>query len=310
MKMIDEKWVVFYSFIMIVVIILSAAPAVPKGLNWLIVIATMIGFIAIIGQSINGRLWGIFIDERKKMTLSRFQLVIWTLIILSAFLTIALERVYTNAPNPLDIALPTQLWALLGISTVSLVGSPLILSTKVPKKPTDDAIARAASSTKQSTQAQTIIDEEEEKQAAVKQKSIVDNRAINDEETKQVDAAQKSIADNRAIINNEKMRIEKNVKTFGTLAINENSNDAKFSDMFNGDEVGNEPFIDMAKVQMFFFTILVAISYVVLLVNLIVTKEPAGLTSFPVLSDGVIAILGISTAGYLANKTIDHTKTT
>jgi hypothetical protein len=36
----------------------------------------------------------------------------------------------------LAIALPEQLWTLLGISTVSLVGSPLILSTKLPKEPT------------------------------------------------------------------------------------------------------------------------------------------------------------------------------
>jgi hypothetical protein len=33
-------------------------------------------------------------------------------------------------PNPLDISVPSELWLLMGISTTSLMASPLIKSTK------------------------------------------------------------------------------------------------------------------------------------------------------------------------------------
>lgn len=260
-------WLSTVSILMMIAIFLSGYFA-PKGWNWALVISFMIVFIALIGKLITGRFSGIFIDERNKMTLSRFQLVIWTLIVLSAFLAIALERVKAGAPDPLAIALPTQLWALLGISTTSLVGSPLIKSTKVQKMPTKDAINKAA---------QLFIKKE--------------NPAKGDTEKTREDI------------------IRENAKTFGILDINEKFKDAKFSNMFTGDELANSGFIDMAKVQMFFFTLIIAFSYMVLLVNLIMTAEPAGLNSFPALSDGLVALLGISSAGYLTNKAVDHTKT-
>jgi hypothetical protein len=267
-KLLPGGWVVIISLLMIVIIILSGLFAA-KGWNWLLVILSMVVFIIILGMNINGRFWGIFIDERNKMTLSRFQLVIWTLIVLSAFITIALERVKAGESDPLAIALPWQLWALMGISTASLVGSPLIQNVKTQKKPTDEAIKRAVQLEAQS----------EANSATPKAKDI----------TKAEEAIQAT--------------------NIGILDVNKSKEEAVFSDMFKGDEMGNNTSIDMSKVQMFFFTIVAAISYIVLLVNWIATKDPAGLTSFPQLSDGLIAILGISHAGYLTNKTIDHTKT-
>lgn len=258
-------WLSTVSILMMIAIFLSGYFA-PKGWNWTLVIFFMIVFIALIGKLITGRFSGIFIDERNKMTLSRFQLVIWTLIVLSAFLTIALERVKAGAPDPLVITLPTQLWALLGISTTALVGSPLIRSTKVQKTPTQGAINKAA---------QLFSKKDPDKRDTKKAEDI----------------------------------IRENAKTFGILDINEKFKDAKFSDMFTGDELANSGLIDMAKVQMFFFTLIIAFSYMVLLVNLIMTTEPAGLNSFPALSDGLVALLGISSAGYLTNKAVDHTKT-
>lgn len=259
-------WLSTVSILITIAIFLSGYFA-PKGWNWALVISFMIVFIALIGKLITGRFSGIFIDERNKMTLSRFQLVIWTLIVLSAFLAIALERVKAGAPDPLAITLPTQLWALLGISTTSLVGSPLIKSTKVQKTPTPGEIKKAAP---------LFIKKEK-------------NPKRDMEEVKGI--------------------IRENAKTFGILDINEKFEDAKFSNMFTGDELANSGFIDMAKVQMFFFTLIIAFSYMVLLVNLIMTAEPAGLNSFPALSDGLVALLGISSAGYLTNKAVDHTKT-
>jgi hypothetical protein len=277
-------WVPIVSGLVIIAIFLSGLFA-PKGWNWALAMFFMIVFIAAIGKLITGRYSGIFINERYKMTLSRFQLVIWTLIVLSAFLTIALERINASVASPLDIALPQQLWALLGISTTSLVGSPLILSTKVPKTLT--------ASDKQDAAILLIK----------KENDPIKIKILNDAEN--IAADQKTMDAQAGIIT----QAEEIVDKFGILASNEKPSDAKFSDMFTGDEKGNADFIDMAKVQMFFFTLIIAFSYMVLLVNLIMTTQPAGLNSFPALSDGLVALLGISSAGYLANKTYDKTKT-
>lgn len=254
--------------VLMVVFIFLFGFFLPKGLNWGAAMLFMVVFIALIGQLITGRVSGIFINERFKMTLSRFQLVIWTLIVLSAFLAIALERVRAGVVDPLAIELPPQLWELLGISTVSLVGSPLIQGTKVQKEPTPEAIKKAA-----------LLYVRQEKNAKY--------RTLE----KQTDI------------------INENVKTCGILDCNKEIGDAKFSDMFTGDEVANKGLVDMAKVQMFFFTLIIAFSYMVLLANLIMTAEPAALGSFPALTDSVVALLGISSAGYLTSKVPDKTKT-
>lgn len=246
-------WVFFVSLLLTAVMILAGLFA-PRGWNWVIVVASMLIFIVTLGVYINGRPWGIFIDERNMMTLSRFQLVVWTLIILSAFITITLARVRALVADPLAIELPWQLWALMGISTTSLMGSPLIRSTKKRKTPTDEARSRMAKLQRLDV---SMIDKTRE----------------------------------------------------GTLSVKEKVDEAQFADMFRGEEVENSPYLDMAKVQMFFFTIIAAIAYAVVLVNWIATKEPSALASFPELSDGLLAILGISHAGYLGNKMVDHTKT-
>ena len=232
----------------------------PAGWNWALVMFFMIVFVISLGKLKTESYFGIFINERKKMSLSRFQLVIWTLIVLSAFLTIALYNISAKIANPLEITIPPQLWYLLGISTTSLVGSPLVLSTKRKKTPIEEEVILFQE--RKGITAKTITTE-----------------------------------------------ITDNVTRFGTLDFNLKIEDAKFADMFMGDEIGNSGSIDMAKVQKFFFTLIIAFSYMLLLLNLIMNADSTGLSSFPALDDSLVALLGISSAGYLTNKTYDKTKT-
>ena len=92
-------------------------------------------FTFVCGQGVTGRWMGALIDERNVMSLSRFQMVAWTLLILSAYLTAALANIATGQAHPLAINLPQELWVLLGIGTASLVGSPLLLNAKMTKTP-------------------------------------------------------------------------------------------------------------------------------------------------------------------------------
>ncbi len=226
-----------------------------RGLTWLIVVAAFLIFVIALGVQICGRPWGILINQRKLMSLSRLQIVLWTVILLSAYIAIALARIKCNVDDPLNIQLDWHLWALLGISGTSFVGSSLIQSTKQKKEPAD---------------------------AKPIEKAHIAFVQPTDE-------------------------IEKHAE--GILYGNPDVKDARFADMFEGDELNNTEFIDIAKVQMFFFTIVAALSYSVALFHALVTTAPNDLTSFPTLSDGLIAILTISHGAYLGNKTVDHTKT-
>lgn len=236
------------SSIMIILIMTISGLFAPRGINYILILFSMLLFFIVLGILACGRLPGILIDDRNQMSLSRFQIVVWTLIILSAYFTIALSRIAVNAPAPLEIEVDWQIWALLGISTVSLVGSPLILSEKKNKEPTKQEIE--------------IFD---------------------------------------GVVGETKMT------NVGIIPENNDVKTAAFSDIFKGDETATISNINMAKVQMFFFTIIIAISYAVMLFALIANNDPSEITGFPLLDQGVIAILAISHAGYLTNKTTDQT---
>jgi hypothetical protein len=98
---------------------------------WLMIMLLLALSMIIAGHGIR-RLWrGLLIDERQQLSLSRLQLVLWTILILGGYLTAVLANLNNAAEDPLAVAIPPELWAALGISVTSLVGSPLI---RKPKK--------------------------------------------------------------------------------------------------------------------------------------------------------------------------------
>src|SRR6266436_6935787 len=104
--------------------------------SYIVVMFLMLLFVAVLGVRISNRPAGILVNERNLMSLTRFQLVMWTILILSAFMIAAIARIRGGGlGNALDITLDKNLWALLGISTASLVGSPLLQSGKTDQTP-------------------------------------------------------------------------------------------------------------------------------------------------------------------------------
>ncbi|MDR3588513.1 MAG: hypothetical protein P4N41_02500 [Negativicutes bacterium] len=231
----------------LVVLMVVAAVILGRGYNLLAVNLLMVTFLFILGWHQNNRLLGILINERNVMSLSRFQAVVWTTIILSAYMVIAFERIRAGTvADPLGITIDWRIWALMGISMTSLIGTPLIQSNKKEKEPEAESLSK-----------------------------LVGGGGLAE----------------------------------GLLYVNSTPAQATFIDMLEGDEVRNTDFVDLAKVQMFFFTIIAAITYEGLLLNLIRTVPPETLDAFPALSEGFLAILGISHCGYLTSKSITSTPT-
>ncbi|HMF34401.1 MAG TPA: hypothetical protein VKK79_23465 [Candidatus Lokiarchaeia archaeon] len=82
--------------------------------------------------------------------------------------------------------------------------------------------------------------------------------------------------------------------------------DAKFSDILRGEEEGNFYTLDIAKVQFFFFTIILAFAYTVELIQsyTLATVNAVKINQLPVFDSDMILLLGISATAYLISKGI------
>ncbi len=232
-------------------------PRVPALVAWLATLVLLAASIAIAGHGIVGRWMGALIDDRNRISLSRLQMSLWTILVLSAFLTAALTNIAAGQANPLAIAIPSQLWLVMGITTTALVGSPLIKSYKAGQPVSDDDVAAQASQ-------QKTLD------LLAKQRSDL------------------TAADNR-----------------GRLVVLGSPEDASWSDLFQGEEISNAARLDLGKVQMFYFTLVLLLAYAAALAALF-GRAPGNITQLPPLDESMITLLAISNGGYLVNKAIPH----
>jgi hypothetical protein len=97
-------------------------------------------------------------------------------------------------------------------------------------------------------------------------------------------------------------------KTPGILLENTTPLDARWSDLLKGDEKGNAAVVDVGKLQMFFFTFVLATGYAAVLATTLGTS--AWISSLPEVAASTNVLLGISHTGYLATKATTTTKVT
>lgn len=79
--------------------------------------------------------------------------------------------------------------------------------------------------------------------------------------------------------------------------------DASWSDLFIGEEVSDAAHLNLAKIQMFFFTMLLLIIYGVAVASMLIRSETIP-DALPDIGEGMLALFGISQGGYLADKAI------
>lgn len=196
-------------------------------LAWLAIAALMAAFAAVAGHGVTGFARGVLIDERHRVTLGRLQMLIWTVLVLSAYLTAALANIGRGAGSPLSVDIPSELWLAMGISTASLVAAPAALAYK-------------------------------------------------------------------------ERRYSAELQSWPSEA------DSRFSDLFRGEEVGDRDHLDLGKVQMFLFTVVLVLAYGLAVAEMF-DDTTGAFTSLPAIDDGVVTLLAISHAGYLTRKALPIT---
>lgn len=86
----------------------------------------------------------------------------------------------------------------------------------------------------------------------------------------------------------------------GDVVRNKDIRDASVADLFMGEYLTTFNHLDVAKIQMFLFTVLCVIAYTSAIAGLLrATQIPS---SLPDVGDGLLPLLGISHAGYLMGK--------
>lgn len=255
----NSKWTGWHTFVLLativaIVLIGLLIPVQRRLWAWLGTLILLTVFTTIAGHGITGLWRGLLIDERNKISLSRLQMILWTIVVLSGFLAAALSNLALAQTDPLSIAIPTELWLLMGISTTSLVGSPLIKSTKIAKK------------------------------------------ANEGETTSTFNLMAKEGVDTSKLTSK------------GQIVVNTALEEARWYDLFKGEESGNAAQLDLSKVQMFFFTLILVLAYAIAL-GTALTGTEAKIDNFPALDPGMVALLGISHAGYLVHKAVPHSQT-
>src|SRR5262245_19739176 len=82
---------------------------------WIIAFVVLLILAGLIGKQTTQRYLGILIDDRGRYSLTHFQVVLWTILILSSGLGVLISQGF----DPKNFVLPPQLLGLMGISAVS-----------------------------------------------------------------------------------------------------------------------------------------------------------------------------------------------
>lgn len=97
---------------------------------WVGTLVLVIVSLMIVGGAVNGRLEGVLIDSRNRVSLSKFQMALWTVVVISALITGVSLNIFYKTNSPLNITLRPELLFAMGISAGSFVATPTLLGLK------------------------------------------------------------------------------------------------------------------------------------------------------------------------------------
>lgn len=99
-------------------------------LTWLISAGAMVLLAVLLGLRARGRILGILIDSRGRYSLAQFQLVVWTILLISVVSGVFWGRLAEGNANPYSFAVPPELVGVLGISLASTMMAGVVKASK------------------------------------------------------------------------------------------------------------------------------------------------------------------------------------
>jgi hypothetical protein len=289
----------------IAVVVVAFSQAIRPIVIWVILLALLTALLLVISHAYTHRWLGFLIDERNKYSLSRLQMALWTMIILSAFLAAVLSNLHlvqivtvTGAVNP-----PQVVFAPVGTLVIDVLAQVGIYDPEAETISQEVDVSQLdLSATVHDGQVIYVPLQGE----VIPQTEVQSDEPDPDEITTPISVQIPSEVWVLLGISTTSLVVAPLIKSQSQERIvkNQSATEAKVSDLFRGEQIGDFTQIDLGKVQMFFFTAIVVGAYAVALASMFITRELSAITSLPALDSGVIAMLGVSHAGYLTNKAV------
>lgn len=139
------------AFLLSVILIATGIVAwsVNRPISLYALVVGLSGFFLALGFLTRGHAFATCINSRNLVSLSQFQTLFWTVIVLAVYLAIVFARLKAGEPEPLKVTIQWELLALLGISSTSLILSPMAALPKKDKEPANEekTMAKLASAT-------------------------------------------------------------------------------------------------------------------------------------------------------------------
>jgi hypothetical protein len=117
-----------------------------RGLAWLVAICAFALVMSGLGLYIRKKSFGILADWRNRYSLSRFQIVLWTTLVLPTLYVIFISNIISawgKGTSATNIDIEWTLVSLMGISVSSFLASPLALSVKSNQEANPEEAQRA-----------------------------------------------------------------------------------------------------------------------------------------------------------------------
>jgi hypothetical protein len=264
--------------------------------SWIINLILMFVVMGTVSLSVGakGGFWAMFVDSRNMVSLSRFQIVLWTLVVLSAFWAIGLARVGDSGFGwGKDAYVCESPAASPSPFTSPLTGGEPVEEQPLP--PEEEATCAAPLDLQLPEILWALM--------GISVTSAVASPLIKENKKRSTERDQPGYT---AMLE-EALGLTRGEKgefgTEGAVVYRNPDYDPRFSDMFMGEDPKNFRYVDIAKVQNFFFTVVSVVTYAVALgMSIVAAESISALFQFPDVSDGLLAVLAISHGGYLVTK--------
>ena len=97
---------------------------------WVVTALVMLVFAGLLGKRIRGGWSGALIDNRGRYSLTQFQIVLWTIVLLSLITGVWFGRLVGDVADPLGFDIPSEVLLLMGISLGSTAAATVVKTSK------------------------------------------------------------------------------------------------------------------------------------------------------------------------------------
>lgn len=277
-------------------------------LAWVAGLVIVMAGVILAGKAVNGRWSGAFIDSRNRYSLSQVQAIAWLALVSSGIVAAGIANVRSGVAAPLDLSIPIELLAAIGLSVTTLVGTPLIRSIKRGNTP--DAAQTAQTMTNMGM-TPTTVNNVTFGTSTVAPEQLAPPVAFGLPAPGGggVAGAPAAAAVGGAAVAAVPAVVARNE---GTIVALTSPQLTGWADLVRGEETGNSDKLDLGKLQLLYVTSVAILVYGALMfttLGQVAADGTATLLAFPGLDDSFVGILGLSHVGGLAYQAAPHAKT-